>query len=100
MLSTHSRGIQRAAYDVLHRVIPRAQETVSLNEALSGNIAKLPGELISLLLEVPLIGNPLQQPVEENSLIDVRRYLLSWKTVFDHFSGAVSFFFSSNISVD
>ncbi|KAI1947130.1 hypothetical protein LOZ57_003368 [Ophidiomyces ophidiicola] len=90
-LSIRSGGIQRAAYDVLRRVIPKSQETLSLDVALSGAIANLPDELLSLLLDVPSSDILLQHPIHEDNddiWMDVRCYLLSWKVVFDHFAFA------------
>ncbi|PGG96199.1 hypothetical protein GX51_07940 [Blastomyces parvus] len=88
ILSAPNRDIQRATYDVLHREIPKLQETVTLNVALSDAVARLPDELISLLLEVPTINIISQTTVDDRVWIGLRCYLLSWKTVFDHFNNA------------
>lgn len=85
-----NRGIQRAAYDVLHRAIPKLQEAVTLKVALSDAVARLPDELISLLLEVPTINIINEATADDSVWIGLRCYLLSWKTVFDHFNNAVS----------
>lgn len=90
MLSAQTDGIQRAAYGVLHRVIPKLQEKVSFNAALSNKVASLPDELLSLLLEAPTIDIMSHLPVTGNVWLGVRCYLLSWKIVFDHFALAVS----------
>ena len=89
VLSAQTKGIQRAGYDVLHRVIPKLQEKVSFNVALSNEVASLPDELLSLLLEAPTIDIMSHLPVEDNVWPGIRCYLLSWKVVFDHFTGAV-----------
>ncbi|OJD18968.1 hypothetical protein AJ78_01080 [Emergomyces pasteurianus Ep9510] len=88
ILSAPNRGIQRAAYDILHRAIPKLQETVTLSVALSDSVARLPDELISLLLEVPAIDAINEATVDDSLWIGLRCYLLSWKTVFDHFNNA------------
>ncbi|PGG97584.1 hypothetical protein AJ79_09147 [Helicocarpus griseus UAMH5409] len=88
ILSVPNRGIQRAAYDVLHRAIPKLQETVTLNVALSDAVARLPDELISLLLEAPTIQAINKESVDDSVWIGIRCYALSWKTVFDHFKNA------------
>ncbi|PGH37091.1 hypothetical protein GX50_00074 [[Emmonsia] crescens] len=88
ILSVPNRGIQRAAYDVLHRAIPKLQEAVTLKVALSDAVARLPDELISLLLEVPTINIINEATADDSVWIGLRCYLLSWKTVFDHFNNA------------
>lgn len=91
-LSVHSRGVQRTVYNVLHRIIPKSQETLSLNVALSDAVASLPDELLSLLLDPPSANNLSQYPSQDDFWMGIRCYLLSWKTVFDHFSYAVRLF--------
>lgn len=88
-LSVQSRGIQRAAYDVLHRTIPKSQETASLNLALSNADINLPDELVSLLVEAPAVGVLSHRPTLDSLWIEARCFLLGWKTVFDHFVHAV-----------
>jgi hypothetical protein len=50
LLYTPSKALQKTAFDILHRVIPAAQEQVSFDAALEKKAAKLPEELLSLLL--------------------------------------------------
>ncbi|KGM92702.1 ubiquitin-protein ligase RKR1 [Paracoccidioides brasiliensis Pb18] len=90
ILSAPNRGIQRAAYDILHRAIPKLQEAVILDVALSHSVASLPDELISLLLEAPTMDVLSGIIVNDNVWIGIRCYLLSWKTVFDHLNNASS----------
>ncbi|WEW54912.1 hypothetical protein PRK78_000339 [Emydomyces testavorans] len=87
-LSINSRGVQRAVYDVLRRVIPKLQESLSFNVALSDTVANLPDELVSLLLEAPSARILSQLPIHEDVWMSIRCYLLSWKVVFDHFAFA------------
>lgn len=89
LLNAQSRGIQRAAYEVLHRYIPKRQEQVSFDVALSKSTAALPDELLSLLLEPPTMEEISASYGEERTWVSLRSYLLSWKVVFDHFSNAV-----------
>jgi hypothetical protein len=89
LLNAQSRGIQRAAYEILHRYIPKTQEQVSFDIALSKSTATLPDELLSLLLEPPTMETVSASYSEERTWISLRSYLLSWKVVFDHFSNAV-----------
>lgn len=88
-LSIQNRGVQRAAYEVLRRVIPKTQETVSFDVALSNAAVNLPDELMSLLLEVPNADLIFEHSHHDNKWIETRCYLLSWKTIFDHFIHAV-----------
>lgn len=89
-LSVHSRGVQRAVYNVLHRIVPKFQEKLSLNVALSDAVANLPDELLSLLLDPPSANSLSQYTSQDDFYMGLRCYLLSWKTVFDHFAFAVS----------
>ncbi|KAL1988798.1 hypothetical protein VTN96DRAFT_7682 [Rasamsonia emersonii] len=88
LLAAKSRGIQRAAYEVLHRFIPPAQQQVSFDVALSKTTVNLPDELLSLLLEAPTMESLIASSGDDKVWIGVRSYLLSWKIVFDHFPNA------------
>lgn len=89
LLAVECKVIQQAAFELLHRYIPQAQEQVSFDVALSKTAVNLPDELISLLLEVPET-NPAQISDDAKFWLRKRSYLLSWKLIFDHFSNAVS----------
>ena len=91
LLTAHSNAVQRAAYEILHRYIPGAQEQVSFDVALSKSSVHLPDELMSLLSDVSATN------ADNNSKkwTDTRAYLLSWKIAFDHFSNAVRSLFGS-----
>lgn len=71
-------------------MIPKAQEEVSVDSALTGSVKSLPDELLSMLFEAPTISVMSQAHLDDGVWLDLRSYLLSWKTVFDHFSNAVS----------
>ncbi|KAL4750686.1 hypothetical protein BDW72DRAFT_193622 [Aspergillus terricola var. indicus] len=85
LLTAHSLLIQRTAYTLLHQYIPNAQEQVSFDVALSKTDAKLPYELISLLLGAPTMESISMSYGDEKTWADIRSYLLSWRLVFDHF---------------
>lgn len=89
LLSSEDLAVQGAAYGILHRSLPSIQEQSSIEAILSKTVAHLPEELLSLLLDAPamdLFNNTVQSA--DSIWINVRRYLLSWKVVFDHFSRA------------
>ncbi|KAL2006708.1 hypothetical protein VTN00DRAFT_9376 [Thermoascus crustaceus] len=88
LLTAQTRGIQRSAYEVLHRYIPKTQEQVSFDVALTKSTVRLPEELLSLLREAPTMESISSSYGEEKTWIRLRAYLLSWKVVFDYFSNA------------
>jgi E3 ubiquitin-protein ligase listerin len=89
LLTARSKSVQRTAYEILHRFIPKDQEQVSFDVALSKTTVKLPDELLSLLHNTPTIES-ISDSDNEEKWTDLRSYLLSWKIGFDHFSQAVS----------
>lgn len=93
LLTAQTRGIQRSAYEVLHRYIPKTQEQVSFDVALTKSTVRLPEELLSLLREAPTMESISSSHGEGKMWIRLRSYLLSWKVVFDHFSNAVRYWF-------
>ena len=89
LLASEERAVQEMAYELLHQTIPAAQENRSLTLALDGKIAHLPDELISLLLPVPTTQLYPTTHISKKVLwLGVRRYLLGWKIIFDHFTNA------------
>lgn len=90
LLDSNCESIQQAAYYLLHKYIPRQQEQVSVNAALDKKAARLPDELLSLILQ-----NPAAAGFADTSYDDIlhllRGYLFSWVLVFDHFQSAVRF---------
>lgn len=89
LLAVECKSIQQTTFDVLHRHIPKAQEQVSFDVALSKTTVNLPDELLSLLLEVPQ-ANQITPMSDTRTWLRIRTYLLSWKLVFDHFLNCVS----------
>ncbi|POS74868.1 hypothetical protein DHEL01_v206744 [Diaporthe helianthi] len=87
LVASDSRDIQSAGFDLLHRALPAAQEELSLDVLIEKKQAKLPDELMSLLLDAPTL-----EAYPEEVLIQfptaVRSYLLSWKLIFDAYQGS------------
>lgn len=92
LLGTQSRSIQKAAFDILHRYIPTAQEQISVDVALSAEAAsslQLPPEILSMIIEAPELPEDADIEQANEVPIAVRGYLLSWILIFDHFQNAV-----------
>ncbi|KAL8799123.1 MAG: hypothetical protein Q9182_006129 [Xanthomendoza sp. 2 TL-2023] len=88
-LASESLALQGSAYEILHRKIPGMQENVSLEKALSKDyVAKLPEELLSLVLEAPTLRSLAEMDFKRFMPPSLRSYLLSWRLVFDHWDGA------------
>ncbi|KAL2019864.1 hypothetical protein VTK56DRAFT_9126 [Thermocarpiscus australiensis] len=86
-VASESRDIQKAAFGLLHRALPAAQEDINLAVVMDKKAANLPHELLSLLLNAP---NPNDYSDEELSQfpVAIRSYLLAWHLVFDAYSKA------------
>ena len=88
IMACESAALQQSAYEMLHQLIPSNQEQISLDAALSKSyIAKLPEELLSLVLASP-DPNLTNGTLRSNTMLPLRSYLLSWVLVFDHWSNA------------
>lgn len=81
--------MQQAAFDILHKQIPAAQEEISVNAALEKTTAQLPDELLSLVLEAPSKEVRTGWDFNRAMPLNLRGYLLSWVLVFDHFTNSV-----------
>jgi E3 ubiquitin-protein ligase listerin len=90
LLREESSGVQKAAFTVISRYLPAAQENLSVRVGASGEAARLPDELLSLLLETPNTDALLRAHSEQRMWLNIRGYLLGWKVLFDHFETAVS----------
>ncbi|MCJ1380931.1 hypothetical protein MMC17_004040 [Xylographa soralifera] len=89
VIAFESAALQRAAYQMLHKYIPENQEELSIEAALSKTFeAKLPEELLSLILAVPQFDEPLTLDWGPSLPLHLNGYLLSWILVFDHWSNA------------
>ncbi|KAI2624427.1 hypothetical protein GGR54DRAFT_577131 [Hypoxylon sp. NC1633] len=87
LMASNSRKVQTAAFTILHRAVPAAQEKISVDALLEKKDAQLPGELLSLLLEAPILEN-YSDELLECFPAPIRSYLLSWLLVFDSFKAA------------
>lgn len=85
LVASESRDIQTAAFNLLHKAIPAQQEQKSVDILLDNTDARLPDELLSLLLDAPTLE---QYPDEILAQFptSIRCYLLAWKLVFDAYS--------------
>ncbi|XWX01138.1 hypothetical protein V2A60_009163 [Cordyceps javanica] len=102
LVASESRDIQTAAFGLLHRAIPVQQEQASVDILLDKTDARLPDELLSLLLDAPTLESYSDESLAQFPLA-IRCYLLSWKLVFDAFSGAsfkVRNDFTENLKTD
>ncbi|PHH87369.1 hypothetical protein CDD83_8967 [Cordyceps sp. RAO-2017] len=85
LMASPSRDVQTAAFNLLHKMIPAQQEEQSINAILDKTDARLPDELLSLLLDPPTLEKFSDEALSLFPL-PVRCYLLSWKLLFDAFS--------------
>jgi len=88
LLFVDSAPVQQTAFDILHKQIPAVQEQVSLDVALEKKAARLPDELLSLILEAPTMEALEEVSFERTFPLPLRGYLLSWLLLFDHFSNS------------
>ncbi|TQN74076.1 E3 ubiquitin-protein ligase listerin [Colletotrichum shisoi] len=87
LIAADSRSIQTAAFNILHYALPAQQEELSVNVLLEKTDARLPDELLSLLLDAPTLERYPDEVLAQFPLA-IRSYLLSWHLVFDAFSTA------------
>ncbi len=91
VLASESLALQLSAYDILHENIPKAQEQISFDKALSKvYVSKLPEELLSLILAAPRLESFTEITVGSDMHATVQSYLLSWKLVYDHWTNSSS----------
>ncbi|KAI1386605.1 uncharacterized protein F4822DRAFT_321485 [Hypoxylon trugodes] len=90
LLASESQYVQTAAFNVLHKALPAAQESLSVDILLEKKDAQLPGELLSLLLDAPTFEACSDELAIPHFPRSIRSYLLSWHLVFDSF-GTASF---------
>ena len=89
VLGSDSAALQNAAYRIMHDHIPKAQEQISLDKALTKNFtARLPEELLSLILAPPSDERLSTADFQRSMPASLRSYLLSWKLVYDHWEGS------------
>lgn len=90
LLYVESQPAQQTAFDILHKQIPAAQEQISIDAALSKSTARLPEELLSMIIEAPTVAALAEANLDRSVPLSLRGYLLSWLLVFDHLEHAVS----------
>lgn len=88
LLYTPSQAIQGAAFDLLHKHIPQAQEQISFDAALDDKTAQLPDELLSLVIEPPTLQSLADASFDITMPLSLQGYLYSWRLIFDHFTGS------------
>lgn len=88
LLYVESQPVQQTAFNILHKQIPAAQEQISIDTALEKTTARLPEELLSLIMEAPTVAALGEVNFERNVPLPLRGYLLSWLLVFDHLEHA------------
>lgn len=81
LITSTEDSVRGAAYDLLHRSIPKEQEAISLDLALENASVHLPTDLINILIDAPNMS-------ETRSATSRQSYLLGWHLVFDHFTTA------------
>jgi hypothetical protein len=89
-LYSQSRSVQEAAYTILRREVLEKQEQVVVQTVLDNTTARLPDELLSLILEAPSMSNLSDESFERGIPLQLRGYLFSWMLVFNYFQHAVS----------
>ncbi|GAW24631.1 hypothetical protein ANO14919_142220 [Xylariales sp. No.14919] len=87
LVAGESRAIQTAAFSILNKALPAVQEKLSVDVLLEKQDARLPDELLSLLLDAPSLDSYPDEIIVQFP-IAVRSYLLSWHLVFDAFQAA------------
>ncbi|KAI1437161.1 hypothetical protein GGR50DRAFT_115844 [Xylaria sp. CBS 124048] len=87
LMASESWYIQTAAFSILTKALPAAQEKISVDVILEKQDARLPDELLSLLLDAPTLDSYPDEIMAQFPTA-VRSYLLSWHLVFDAFRAA------------
>ncbi|KAI9152149.1 E3 ubiquitin-protein ligase listerin [Paramyrothecium foliicola] len=87
LVSSESSDIQTAAFTLLHKAIPAQQEQKSVDIMLDKTDARLPDELLSLLVDAPTLERYSDEALSQFPS-PIRCYLLSWKLVFDTFASS------------
>lgn len=88
LVTSDSPPIQLTAFNLLHKRIPALQEQISIDTALDKTTARLPDELMSLILEPLTLDDLADASFEREMPSQARGYLSSWLLIFDHFRNA------------
>ena len=89
LMDSKFEPVQDFAYMTLHKYIPTQKEQISIDAVLEKRHARLPNELLSLILEAPSPSAFEESTYEKSIPTAIRSYLLSWRLVFDHIDHAV-----------
>ncbi|KAJ1333266.1 E3 ubiquitin-protein ligase listerin [Microdochium nivale] len=84
LLASESRTLQTAAFALLHRALPAFQENLAVDILVEKKTARLPDELLSLLLEAPTLDAYSDEMLAQFPTA-IRSYLLTWHVIFDTF---------------
>ncbi|GAO16805.1 uncharacterized protein UV8b_01070 [Ustilaginoidea virens] len=87
LVASESHAVQTAAFGLLHRKIPAEQGQRSIDVLLDKTTARLPDELVSLLLDPPTL-EAFPDELLSTFPSSIRGYLLSWKLVFSAYSSS------------
>ncbi len=88
LLYVESQNVQQTAFDILHKQIAATQEQISIDAALEKKTARLPEELLSLIIDAPTMAALAEVNFERSIPLPLRGYLFSWLLVFDHLEHA------------
>ncbi|KAH7392198.1 hypothetical protein DE146DRAFT_661887 [Phaeosphaeria sp. MPI-PUGE-AT-0046c] len=88
LLYVESQPVQQTAFNILHKQISKVQEQISIDAALEKTTARLPEELLSLIIDAPTTLALAEANFERSVPLPLRGYLLSWLLVFDHLEHA------------
>lgn len=89
VIDAQNESVQACAYRILHSKVPQMQEQISLEVAIEKIVARIPEELLSLILDAPVRIRP-EALDDLATQLAVKRYLFAWALIFDHFTNAVS----------
>lgn len=81
LVASTSTDIQTAGFNLIHEALPRLQDRDFIELQDEGENARLPDELMSLLLEAP----KAEDEDVPGFATHLRSYLLAWVLIFDHF---------------
>ncbi|KAH7031413.1 uncharacterized protein B0I36DRAFT_323878 [Microdochium trichocladiopsis] len=84
LLASESRTLQTTAFSILHRALPTSLENLAVDLLLEKKAARLPDELLSLLLEAPTLDAYTDEMLARFPT-SIRSYLLAWHVIFDIF---------------
>ncbi|KAF2204969.1 hypothetical protein GQ43DRAFT_363503 [Delitschia confertaspora ATCC 74209] len=84
LLYVDSQPVQQTAFKILQKQIAAAQEQISIDVVIEKTTARLPEELLSLILEAPTVAALAEANFERSMPLPLRGYFFSWFLVFEH----------------